>query len=74
MGWNISIIDSDGGNHLVYENDVLKENKKDIILGNHVWICSCSHIMKGVTIRYLLQYFRRSAWWNHLLDWVETKM
>lgn len=23
---------------------------------------------------YLLQYFRRSAWWNHLLDWVETKM
>ena len=50
MGWNISIIDSDGGNHLVYENDVLKENKKDIILGNHVWICSCSHIMKGVTI------------------------
>lgn len=50
MGWNISIIDSDGGNHLVYENDVLKENKKDIILGNHVWICLCSHIMKGVTI------------------------
>ncbi|WP_404987666.1 acyltransferase [Clostridium culturomicium] len=50
MGWNINIRDNDGGNHKIFVEGNMKENKKPIYIGNHVWICSYSHILKGVTI------------------------
>lgn len=50
LGWNISIRDSDGGTHKIYEDGKEKVNKKEIVIGNHVWLCACSHILKGVII------------------------
>lgn len=48
LGWNISIRDSDG--HTVIENGVEKENKKEVIIGNNVWVCSNVNILKGTLI------------------------
>lgn len=48
IGWNVSIRDTDG--HSIYENGYLKEKRKPIIIGNHVWIASETTILKGNTI------------------------
>lgn len=54
LGGNIVIRDSDG--HSVYEIDSegiernVHENKKPVKIGNHVWIASECHILKGTRI------------------------
>lgn len=48
IGWNVSIRDSDG--HTVILNSIPKESKSNVCIGNHVWICSETHILKGVSI------------------------
>ena len=50
LGWNVSIRDSDGGSHKIIKDGIEKVNKKGIRIDSHVWICSHSHIMKGVTV------------------------
>lgn len=47
-GWNISIRDTDG--HTIVQDGRPKRSQKDVVIGNHVWICSFAHILKGVTI------------------------
>lgn len=48
LGWNCSIRDSDG--HTVIFEDNEKQSHASVVVGNHVWICSEAHILKGVTI------------------------
>ncbi len=50
IGWNVSIRDNDGGNHCIIKNGIVKENKKKITVGNHVWICACVSLLKGIEI------------------------
>ena len=45
LGWNINIRDSDG--HKIYPS---KNAKKNIKIGNHVWICANVNILKNNTI------------------------
>lgn len=49
IGWNVSLRDSDG--HCIFVNDYKKENRADVYIGNHVWICSEVHVLKGVMIQ-----------------------
>lgn len=49
IGWDVTIVDGDG--HPVgYGENEKKETTKPVIIGNHVWLCSGSHIMKGSKI------------------------
>lgn len=48
LGWNVHIIDSD--NHTTYENGTAKSNQGKIQIGNHVWICAFSSILKNTKI------------------------
>lgn len=48
LGWRVNIRNTDG--HHIVENGTPKKNHKTIIVGNHVWICSHSHILKGAKI------------------------
>lgn len=50
IGWNVTIRDSDGGNHYIIKNNQKKENCKKIKIHNHVRICANVSIMKGVEI------------------------
>lgn len=45
LGWNIIFRDSDG--HLIIDNGSPRPVDGDIIIGNHCWICSESHILKN---------------------------
>lgn len=47
FGWDVNLRDSDG--HKVYDGELLPNSKK-VSIGNHVWVCSFSHILKGVNI------------------------
>ena len=47
-GWRVEMNTTDG--HDIFENGQRKERSKPITIGNHVWICSGSHIGKGVVI------------------------
>lgn len=50
LGWDVNIRDSD--NHVLIQNGIRSDiNQKPISIGNHVWICSHSDILKGVTIK-----------------------
>lgn len=49
LGWNVNIRDSDG--HFIISDDLLKENTKDIMISNHVWIASYVDILKGALIK-----------------------
>lgn len=49
LGWNVTIIDSDG-HKIIYPNSIENQDNK-VIIGNHVWICSNVEIMKGTNIR-----------------------
>lgn len=51
LGWGVSIIDNDGATHEVLSENTIQINKKPIIIGNHVWLCAESSIMKGVILR-----------------------
>ena len=48
IGWDCAIRDSDG--HYIVKDDSKKKLSKPIRIGNHVWVCSYSHILKGVEI------------------------
>lgn len=49
LGWNVNIRDIDG--HSIISGDgERKESKKKIYIGNHVWLCAHTHILKGVSI------------------------
>lgn len=50
IGWNVNVIDSDGKTHVIFLDKKPKINKKEICIGNHVWICSFSHLLKGSII------------------------
>ncbi len=51
LGWNITIMDNDGGHFILdkYSNIVLN-NPQEIKVGNHVWIGAESSILKGSII------------------------
>lgn len=48
LGDNVTIRDSDG--HTVFLNGVPKTSQRPIIIGNHVWIASHAHVLKGSEI------------------------
>lgn len=48
FGWNCAVRDSDG--HIVYHKGEPKPYMAPVRIGNHVWICSEAHVLKGVTI------------------------
>lgn len=48
MGFNISVRDSDG--HNVYYCQTKKKNVADVVIGDHTWIASHTHILKGTVI------------------------
>ncbi len=48
LGWNINFRDTDG--HQIFVNEQGSELQKNIIIGNHVWICSYVDILKGAQI------------------------
>lgn len=48
LGWNVHFFDATG--HIIYHNGMVKESFKRIHIGDHVWICAESHILKGVFI------------------------
>ena len=48
LGWKVTIRNGDG--HAVIVNGNKHEMSKPISIGNHVWICSFVHILKGVKI------------------------
>lgn len=50
IGWNVQIIDSDGHKIGVRFSE-LKESPKPIDIGNHVWICSDTSILKGASLK-----------------------
>lgn len=49
LGWNISIIDNDGGHNVTKEGQIVN-SPKPIKLGDHVWIASECSILKGSSI------------------------
>ena len=48
LGWHVTVKNGDG--HFVVENGTVKPRFAPIHIGNHVWLCSYSDILKGVTI------------------------
>jgi len=48
LGWHVTVKNGDG--HYVIEDGVTKPRCAPIHIGNHVWLCSYSDILKGVTI------------------------
>lgn len=49
VGWDVHIFDNDGGHKVLYNGKKKSVNNK-IVIGNHVWLCSYSHVLKGSTI------------------------
>lgn len=47
-GWNVTIRNGDG--HNIIQNGMLKNKTAPIKVGNHVWLCANSTIMKGTNI------------------------
>ena len=50
FGWNVSVRDGDGHYIIDAETGAKLNEPKEIKIGNHVWLCSDSTIMKGVCI------------------------
>ena len=48
IGWKCKIIDGDG--HKIKYKNIGSTKKREITIGNHVWICSESTLLKGVEI------------------------
>lgn len=48
LGWDVTIIDGDG--HTVYLNGEPKQTLRPYHIGNHVWLCAETRILKGVVI------------------------
>ena len=47
-GWNVNIRDSDG--HYMIKNGIKQKLDAPVCIGNHIWICSFSDILKGVKV------------------------
>lgn len=45
LGWNVLFRDSDG--HLIIDNGTERPVDGEIVIGNHCWICSETHILKN---------------------------
>lgn len=52
LGWNVNIRDSDGHSIFGMDDPEAKTMNapEEVKIGNHVWICSYTDILKGVTI------------------------
>lgn len=51
LGWNITIMDNDGGHTIINEGCSQSTIKnKEIVIGNHVWIGAESSILKGSVV------------------------
>ena len=51
LGWNITIMDNDGGHLILDKESNLELNKaQEINIGDHVWIGSESSVLKGSII------------------------
>lgn len=48
LGWNINIRDNDG--HPIYQDKVLINPDRKIVVGNKVWIASYVDVLKGVSL------------------------
>ena len=48
FGWNVSVRDSDG--HTLIYDGVNRPTFAPVSIGNHVWVCAESHILKGTII------------------------
>jgi acetyltransferase-like isoleucine patch superfamily enzyme len=48
LGWAVTVKSDDG--HNVIERNVIKPKNLPVKVGNHVWICSESTVLKGVNI------------------------
>ncbi len=48
LGWNVHLFDATG--HVMYHNGDMKESFKRIEVGDHVWLCAESHLLKGSVI------------------------
>lgn len=48
FGWNVSVRDSDG--HTLLYDGVKQPTLLPVHVGNHVWVCAESHILKGAII------------------------
>lgn len=47
-GWHVTIKNNDG--HFIVEKGTMKQQSGDIIIGDHVWLCAESTVLKNVTI------------------------
>ena len=51
LGWNITIMDNDGGHTMrKVDSDEITNGARPIIIGNHVWISAEASILKGSMI------------------------
>lgn len=48
LGWNVTVKNYDG--HTVIENGNKKHKSAPIVVGNHVWLCAYSTVLKGTDI------------------------
>ncbi len=68
LGWNVQIMDDNGGTHKVYHNGIENDSCDGITIGDHVWLCSYSNILKGAG----LERDSVLAWRSVLTKRVET--
>lgn len=47
-GWNCLFFDAQG--HIVYHKGEMKPSYKPIEIGDHVWVCAESHVLKGSSV------------------------
>lgn len=47
-GWHVTIKNNDG--HYIVEKGSMKQQSGDIVIGDHIWLCAESTILKNVTI------------------------
>ncbi|MBR5451678.1 MAG: acyltransferase [Clostridia bacterium] len=48
IGWNVTVRNGDG--HKIIENGAQKPTSAPIKIGNHVWLCAESTVLKGVNL------------------------
>lgn len=48
LGWNVTVKNNDG--HTIIQNGRQKKKADSVYIGNHVWLCSYSTVLKGVNV------------------------
>ncbi len=48
LGWNVTVKNNDG--HTVIQNEKQKKKAAPVYIGNHVWLCAYSTVLKGVNV------------------------